>query len=162
MPFKSLSNKSFLRVFIITLSLFAGIAMQAQKLTDAEIKTALIYNFLKYTEHPDFSHKDTLYIGVYGDDATMISSLGRLEKQKIKGKRLKLVFLGEQIIVPGLDAYYLLNEYNFEQSRIFKELQEKAHFIYYRQGRGKTPGDDKLYSPREQHDTIRNKFKESQ
>lgn len=125
MPFKSLSNKSFLRVFIITLSLFAGIAMQAQKLTDAEIKTALIYNFLKYTEHPDFSHKDTLYIGVYGDDATMISSLGRLEKQKIKGKRLKLVFLGEQIIVPGLDAYYLLNEYNFEQSRIFKELQEK-------------------------------------
>jgi hypothetical protein len=45
MPFKSLSNKSFLRVFIITLSLFAGIAMQAQKLTDAEIKTALIYNF---------------------------------------------------------------------------------------------------------------------
>ena len=114
---------SLRKLHVIILISIVNFAISAQDLTDVEIKTALIYNFLKYIDHPDFEKHDTLILGVFGDDKALIKNLRKLEKQKIKGKRIQLSLITKSFSPTDIDALFLFNEYNFELTRIYRLLQ---------------------------------------
>lgn len=103
-----------------------NINLKAQNLTDAEIKTALVYNFLKYTESAHFDTISTIHLGAYGDDKALLESLKKLEHEKIKGKNIKVVQLQKPIDLKHIDALFLFNENNFELSRINKLANNKS------------------------------------
>jgi PAS domain S-box-containing protein len=123
MLFTSSKNTLFKELLLSVLLMILGCSLRAQNLTDAEVKTALIYNFFRYIDNPDFDNRDTLFLGIYGDDQTLIKSLSKLEHQRLKDKRIQIVRLERNTSLSKINALFIFNEYNFELTRLYKQIQ---------------------------------------
>jgi len=125
MVFQLRQNKTF-RVGIIILLVFFCNTLKAQNPTDADVKTALIYNFLKYTNYSSSHSKDTFYVVIYGEDNYLLGKLLNLQDKKVNGKTILIQKRNEIDNTEPIDLLYIFNENNFEISPIFRQFKGKS------------------------------------
>lgn len=70
--------------------LLAALLTQAADLTPEQVKTAYVFNFLKYITWPDEAKRNELKLLYTGDDGKYLSVLKSLEQQQVRGLRLKV------------------------------------------------------------------------
>jgi PAS domain S-box-containing protein len=93
--------------------------------TDADVKTALIYNFLKYTTYSKSQNVDTFYIILVGEDEYLKKKLYNLQNKTVNGKIIVLRTREEAGTIDHCDLLYVFNERNFEITPIFKQIKGK-------------------------------------
>lgn len=78
---------------LVSLLIFLFCFMYAypQQVTDDQIKTGYIYNFLKYIQWENEEKTDTFKIAVYGEDQPLINTVKTMERLQVKGKPIKVV-----------------------------------------------------------------------
>ena len=99
---------------------FIFIYINGQKPNDAEIKTALIYNFLKYIENDKIENSEIITLGYFGKDHVQISLIKNMQDKKVKGNRIEVREFKDINDYQNIDVLYIFNEYNFEISKIYK------------------------------------------
>ena len=95
------------------------------QLNDSEVKTALIFNFIKFIEAEKIDQKNTINICYYGHDTTMSKLILKLEKEKVKNKKLVVQRYEDIEDLNEIDILFVFNEYNFEISKIFRSIHGK-------------------------------------
>ncbi len=101
----------------------------SQNLNDAEVKTALLYNFLKYIEGESIDNADTIFISYLGEDQLLSDLIKNLNNQKVKGKKISINELNDNQNLNKTDIIFVFNEYNFDVTRIYKKIQNTRTFI---------------------------------
>lgn len=84
-------RKTGLRFLSLTIFLFCFVYAYPQQVTDNQIKTGYIYNFLKYIQWENEDKTDTFKVAVYGEDYALINTLKSMEHLQVKGKSIKVV-----------------------------------------------------------------------
>jgi PAS domain S-box-containing protein len=84
-------RKTGLRLLSLTIFLFCFIYVYPQQVTDNQIKTGYIYNFLKYIQWENEEKTDTFKVAVYGEDNALINNLKSMEHLQVKGKLIKVI-----------------------------------------------------------------------
>jgi len=97
-----------------------SILIKAQNPTDADVKTALIYNFIKYVNYNQIQSKDTFYVVLYGEDPSLTEKLSNLRDSRVNGKSISIRKLNKIDTSNKIDLLFIFNEYNFEISRIYR------------------------------------------
>lgn len=119
-------QKKLCHGIIAILSLFFCNSLLAQNPpTDADVKTALIYNFLKYTSYSNSHSKDTFQIFLVGDDVYLHKKLLNLQNKTVNGKIIKILSGDLPDLLENSDMIFVFNESNFEISPIFKQIKGK-------------------------------------
>lgn len=116
--------RCFVQIICAIVLLLTSFNIKAQELNDAEVKTALVYNFLKYINNLHFDTVNTIHLGLYGDDEVLLESLKQLDNKKVQGKEIKIVYLNKGLDINNLEVLFLFNENNFELSRINKLINK--------------------------------------
>ncbi|MCG8699045.1 MAG: YfiR family protein, partial [Bacteroidales bacterium] len=109
-------------IILIGLTIFFT-PTRAQNPTDSELKTALIYNFLKFLTHDSLNQKDTIRIGILGDNPNAINAFNAIHEKGINKKKILVTTYDRITEVPTIDVLYVLYEYNFEISKVYKLTQ---------------------------------------
>ncbi len=124
MPLKSLCyTKIFLSICVL---FFTGhLNSIAQDITDAEVKAALLYNFIKHISYSDTTKTDRITVGIYGEDVAMTNELSNLHNKKVRGKRINLVKLTRITTPPPVNFLFVFNENNYDLTRIYRLIKEK-------------------------------------
>ena len=79
-------------IFIIFLFSYTSIKQAtSQSITDANMKSILIYKFAKFTEWENEESLDTFRIDVYGDEPELLKELKILESVNLKNKPIRIV-----------------------------------------------------------------------
>ncbi len=89
--FDPANRKTSLRLLGLAIFLFCLIDAFPQQVTDNQIKTGYIYNFLKYIQWENEEKTDTFKIAVYGEDYALINTLKSMEHLQVKGKAIKVI-----------------------------------------------------------------------
>ena len=85
------SRNSGFKFLCLVLFLFCFVSSYPQQITDDQIKTGYIYNFLKYIQWEKEEKTDTFKIAVYGEDPSLIGTLKSIEHLQVKGKPIKVI-----------------------------------------------------------------------
>ncbi|MCK4662586.1 MAG: DUF4154 domain-containing protein [Bacteroidales bacterium] len=111
----------FLIIFIILLNNYY---LVAQQYSDAEVKTAYIYNFGKFVKWENEQDIDTFRIGLYGKDTTIFFNIKKMVKIRLlKEKPISIFHFTELKNISDVHILYVNNENNFEIAEIFKKIQ---------------------------------------
>jgi signal transduction histidine kinase len=90
MPKKQL-NTCFFPLWILFLPiLFYTLPVNAQQITEGQIKAAYVYNFLKTVDWPNDGSQDTYTIEILGNDTDLITWLQKMESLKVKNKSIRV------------------------------------------------------------------------
>jgi signal transduction histidine kinase len=123
---KKLFCNTLHKISIFLVCLFCNLPVIAQQFSDAEIKTALIYNFLKYIENKSFPKADSIVVAYHGNDPALKKLMLRLKAEKVKGHWVNVVNYNEQNQLETIDVLVVFNEFNFDISNIFKYTREQG------------------------------------
>lgn len=118
-------HKSLFRgIFIVWILSVFPIYTFSQDVSDAQVKTALVYNFLKFIDWQDEYNPDTIEIGTYGDDQTISEAFDLMDGKKSRNIPIKVYhFLKIEKIQP-VDILYINYEYNLDIKRISRILED--------------------------------------
>jgi C4-dicarboxylate-specific signal transduction histidine kinase len=90
MPQKQL-NTCFFPLWILFLPiLFYTLPVNAQQISEGQIKAAYVYNFLKTVDWPNDDSNDTYNIEIFGNDNDLITWLQKMESLKVKNKSIRV------------------------------------------------------------------------
>ena len=90
---KGLFFKRINREIIISLALYVGFMVPAfsQQVTEIQLKSAFIYNFLQYVKWENEADISELVIGIYGDNKAMYEELSTtITGARIRNKRIRI------------------------------------------------------------------------
>ncbi|MFC2138495.1 YfiR/HmsC family protein [Bacteroidota bacterium] len=116
-------RKFLYKIIIIIIPLFTVFIhydSYAQEITDAKIKTALIYKFCKYITWNNFSDPDTFKIGVFGNDPIMWNSLTELNNSKAYSRKIALYEIETVEDYFKTDILYVNYESNDQITDLYK------------------------------------------
>jgi len=85
------SRNTNLKLLILVIFLFCFTYAYPQQVTDDQIKTGYIYNFLKYIQWENEEKADTFKIAVYGENYALINTLKNIEHLQVKGKPIRVI-----------------------------------------------------------------------
>ncbi|MBT1445176.1 DUF4154 domain-containing protein [Shewanella sp. JM162201] len=74
------------------------------ELTPEQVKTAYVYNFLKYVQWPDENQRRTLKVLYVGDNDKLLSVLKSLEQQKVRSLALSVSAGNSDSAITGADV----------------------------------------------------------
>jgi len=80
-----------LKLLLLVVLLFCFIDTYPQQVTDDQIKTGYVYNFLKYVQWESEEKTDTFKIAIYGEDYPLINTLKSIERLQVKGKPIRVI-----------------------------------------------------------------------
>ncbi len=113
-----------MRKFLLIFSLLTPLILKAQTYTDAQIKSAYIYNFMVNIEWPNESELSEFKICVYGNDTSVVPHLKTLSKTKeIRGLPIK--------IYSSNNFQEILNQ-NPQTIFVTKDVTPNMKSIYYK------------------------------
>jgi PAS domain S-box len=85
------SGNSGFKILSLLVFLFCFVRVYPQQVTDDQIKTGYIFNFLKYIQWENEEKIDTFKIAVYGEDYALINTLKSIERLQAKGKPVRVI-----------------------------------------------------------------------
>lgn len=85
------SRNSVFKILSLLVFLFCFVCVYPQQVTDDQIKTGYIFNFLKYIQWENEEKIDTFKIAVYGEDYALINTLKSIERLQAKGKPVRVI-----------------------------------------------------------------------
>lgn len=85
------SRNSVFKILSLLVFLFCFVCVYPQQVTDDQIKTGYIFNFLKYIQWENEGKIDTFKIAVYGEDYALINTLKSIERLQAKGKPVRVI-----------------------------------------------------------------------
>ena len=128
------ASKTFF-FFFLFFSLGCKTECFGQNPTEADVKSALILNFLRYITPVGRLSSDTIIFGVYGDESVMKQSLKKIDRQKVRGKVVKLTGFNLNSDCSKFDVIYILPENNNEVWWVFKTIK-RTHTLLITDGYG--------------------------
>jgi len=121
-------KRPFRPLGIIALLLFFGESpyAEAQQPSEYQVKAAFLYNFANFVEWPEETLSDTttLVIGVLGKDP-FEAALTRFEKQKVKGRSLRIVQSERLQDLPFCHMLFINSTEEKNLNQVFRYLEEK-------------------------------------
>jgi len=96
--------------------------MCAQEITSPLIKSGLIHKFAQHTVWPQEEDIDTFRIGVYGEEAELMSNLLLLESFSLKDKPVVVKKFSQAYDIAGIHLLYVTREGNTEITRISNQI----------------------------------------
>jgi len=126
-----LTHKVIPKIFFIVFlfATFLHYSSYSQDVTDADIKTALIYKFYKYITWNNFSDPDIFKIGVFGNDPVMWNSLNELNRSKIYNRRIALYKIKTVDDYFKTDILYVNYESNDKISDLYKFVKADSTLL---------------------------------
>src|SRR3989304_4522007 len=115
--------------FFIVALLFFNQTSYSQDLTDSEVKTALVYNFIKYLDWESPLTPDTLTIGVYGNDPSMTAAFKKINNKRVRGKRIKVLFFKKMYELVETDILYVNYEKGADVNKLYKNLKGSSTLL---------------------------------
>ena len=85
------SKYVYIALISLTLLFIAPQPGHSAELSPQQIKTAYIYNFIKYIRWPNEGDKQSLKLAYYGDDKVLLNVLKTLEKQSIRSLSIEVI-----------------------------------------------------------------------
>jgi two-component system, chemotaxis family, sensor kinase Cph1 len=89
----------------------------SQQLTNNQIKTGYVFNFLKIITWNNEPAIDTFKVGVFGEDQSLVDVLKSMERQEVKGKPVKIVVFNSfnnisstQVLLVSADRNFYIND----------------------------------------------------
>ena len=94
--------------------------------TDANLKTAYIYNFATYIKWESEDDIDSFKIGVFGKDTSIFHALSNMEKIRLlKNKPIKIISFSNVEDINKTQILYVVKDRNSEISKIFEKITGK-------------------------------------
>lgn len=113
-------QRSILCITLVAALFMPGVAIFGQKPNDAEIKAALVNNFIKYTKPSEESNSEYVRLGYYGENNALGQALSNIQGQKARGKTIKVFELLEISEVTEVDYLFVFPDKNAEITPIKK------------------------------------------
>ncbi len=101
----------------------------AVELSSQQVKTAYIYNFLKYIKWPNEDDKQSLKLAYYGDDKAQLNVLSSLEKQSIRGLSIEVVPIKNINRLNNIDIILVTKKFEPQLSAINSYINSRAVLV---------------------------------
>ncbi|MCK5823067.1 MAG: DUF4154 domain-containing protein [Bacteroidales bacterium] len=110
-------------LFIIILLIITCYS-SAQNTSDANLKTAYIYNFATYIKWENENNIDTFKIGVFGNDTVLFQALRNMvEIRLLKNKPIKIINFSDVEDLNRTQILYVLKKRNSEINKISEKIK---------------------------------------
>jgi len=117
--FNPVNRDTGFKLLSLVVFLFCFIYAYPQQVTDDQIKTGYIHNFLKHIQWESEEKIDTFKIAVYGEDYALINTLKSMEHLQVKGKPVRVITFNSIGDIEFTHILLITNDRNYFVKDIF-------------------------------------------